>query len=167
MSIFIEGRQLIGLHMVTYFNSPTRKLSVNKQPKSRKIIPMPTEKVLHQQVCDYLKLQYPNVIFFSDASGMRVTQGLRMELKRKRCKNYKIPDLIILCPNDKYNGLIIELKRGSENPFKKDGSLKAGEHIEEQFKSILELSRLGYYACFAYEFHNCQDIIDKYFKNEL
>ncbi len=51
-----------------------------------------TEKEVHTAVCKYLDAQYPDVIYLSDPSGMRVTIGLQMELKRKRCKRYKIPD---------------------------------------------------------------------------
>lgn len=122
------------------------------------------EKVIHQQVCDYLKLQYPYVYFQSDASGMRVTMGLRKELKKKR-SNHKILDLAILHPSPcgTYHGLVIEVKVKVEDVFKKDGTLKKDEHLEEQQKSIDHLNKAGYKAAFGCGFDHCKNIIDKYF----
>ena len=37
-----------------------------------------TEKDVHTAVCKYLDAQYPDVIYLSDPSGMRVTIGLQM-----------------------------------------------------------------------------------------
>lgn len=122
----------------------------------------PTEKVIHQQVCDYLKLQYPNVIFTSDASGMRVSIGLRVELKRKRCNKYVILDIIILHPAKGYHGLVIEVKRDLSEVFKKGGVMKQTEHLIEQKKSIDRLNELGYLAAFGCGFEHCKRIIDNY-----
>ena len=122
-----------------------------------------TEKIIHQQVCDYLNLQYPNVIYTSDASGMRVSIGLRMELKRKRCKRFVIPDLIILHPSNGWHGLILEIKKDGEKLIKKDGEFKKG-HISEQADTIGELTGLGYCAMFGIGFSDCKKIIDGYFK---
>ena len=124
----------------------------------------PLEKNVHQQVCDYLSLQYQNVIFFSDASGMRVGMGLRMELKRKRCKKYKVPDLIIDHPSGPYHGLRIEVKRTQDEVFKKDGGLVSDKHIQEQAETLKEYTRLGYKAEFGCGFDHCKVIIDEYMK---
>lgn len=121
------------------------------------------EKNVHQQVADYIKFQYPNVIFTSDASGMRVGMGLRMELKRKRCAKYKILDLLILCPSGPYYGLFIEVKTSVEEVFKKDLTIKSSDQIKEQMKTIDELNRLGYAAGFGCGFNHCKEKIDAYF----
>lgn len=118
------------------------------------------EKILHQQLCDYLKLQYPEIIFTSDMSGMRVSVGLRVEMQRKRCKNYVILDLLILQPNGKSYGLFLEIKVTS--PFKKDGTLKKDSHLEGQQKTIDKLNKLGYFATFGTGFTECKNIIDNY-----
>lgn len=121
-----------------------------------------SEKVIHQQVCDYLKLQYPDVIFTSDASGLRLSIGLRVEMKKKRCATYKIPDLIILQPRPGYSGLIIEVKRSQSDVINKDGSIKKNEHIENQVKSLDRLKQVGYFACFGFGFEDCKRTIDAY-----
>ncbi len=122
------------------------------------------EKVIHSQLADYINLQFPDVIFLSDPSGMRLSVGLRNEVKRKRCRKYKIPDLIILHPSKGYKGLIIEVKATLEDVFKKDGTLKAGDHLKEQQKSIDRLNELGYLASFGPGFDYCKNLIDNYLK---
>lgn len=124
----------------------------------------PKEKNVHQQVCDFLKLQYPSVIFTSDASGMRCSMGLRMELKRKRCANYLIPDLLILEPRNGRCGLLIEIKRDKSEMYNKDGSYKFNPRIEEQRKSLIRLHELGYKTGFAFGFDHCVSVIKEYLK---
>ena len=122
------------------------------------------EKYLHQQVCSYINLQYPDVIYLSDPSGLKVSIGVAIELKKKRCKKYKIPDLIILHPCQNKHGLIIEVKVSIEDVYKKDMTLRENEHIIEQAKSIEQLNKLGYAAYFGIGFQKCKNIIDNYLK---
>ena len=78
--------------------------------------------------------------------------------------NYKIPDLIILKPNKKYNGLIIEIKDKSKTPFLKDGSLSKNKHVQKQNETLEMLKKCGYKAVFGVGFKHCKKIIDDYFK---
>lgn len=122
------------------------------------------EKNVHQQICDYLKLQYRNVIFTSDASGMRVGMGLRMELKRKRCAGYVIPDLIILEPRGGHHGLIMEIKKNHSEVYTTGGMIRKDKHLHEQIRSIERLRELGYSAGFVCGFDEAKRVIDQYFK---
>ena len=122
------------------------------------------EKHLHQQICSYINLQYPDVIYLSDPSGLKVSIGVAIELKKKRCKKYKIPDLIILKPMSGKCGLVIEVKVSVEDVFTKKMELKNNEHVREQHKTIQELTRLGYKACFGIGFEKCKSIIDNYLR---
>jgi len=124
-----------------------------------------TEKDVHTAVCKYLDVQYPDVIYLSDPSGMRVTIGLQMELKRKRCKRYKIPDLIILHPNKTYKGLVIEIKTDLSKVVTKSGDLRKDKHTQEQNRTLEKLQQLGYAAIFAAGFDHAKRAIDLYFKN--
>src|SRR5687768_13685955 len=81
------------------------------------------EKAIHVAICEYVKLAYPNVIFFSDSSGVRLTMGQAMTLKRMRASDVKIPDMIILEPRGEFSGLLLEIKDPEYNPYLKDGSL--------------------------------------------
>ena len=92
------------------------------------------EQKLQIDICDYLKLQYPKAIFFSEPSGLRVSMGQAKTLKRMRSFG-KLPDMFVAFPNGKYHGLFIELKTEDQSPYLKDGSLSKGEHIQEQLKT--------------------------------
>lgn len=122
-----------------------------------------SEKQLHIQVCKYLDLKYPNVIYTSDPSGMRVSIGLIMEMKAKRCKKYAIPDLIILHPNKFYKGLIIEIKRDLSQIVTKSGEMRKTKHVQDQLKTLERLQELGYAAIFGVSFEQMKSVIDEYF----
>ena len=125
-----------------------------------------SEKEIHTAVCKYLDAQYPDVIYLSDASGMRVTIGLHMEMKRKRCKRYKSPDLIILHPNKIYKGLVIEIKTDLSKVVTKSGDLRKGTHVQEQLRTLERLQSLGYAGVFGCGFDHIKNLLDDYFKPE-
>ena len=118
---------------------------------------------LQKMVCEYLRLQFPDVLFLSDTVAsvkLTITQGARNKAIQKH--GFKTPDLLILEPRGNYAGLFIELK--VESPFKKDGTLKKDEHLEGQLKSINDLKRKGYYASFSWGFEMTKTMIDNYMK---
>jgi hypothetical protein len=115
----------------------------------------------HKAVANYLKMQYPNVIFTSDSSGIRLSIGNAKKMLALKSNN-KIPDLIILHPNQEYNGLIIEIKAKHKSPYLKNGSLSKSVHIQEQNKTLEALTELKYKAVFGVGFDECKNIIDKY-----
>lgn len=121
---------------------------------------MASEAVLQQQVCDYLRLQYPNVMFRSDfASGMKLTMG--QAVRHKRLQSGRAwPDLFICEHRGGFNGLFIELK--AVNIYKKDGSLLANPHIAEQAVVLEALRDRGYMAEFATGFDKATSLINWY-----
>jgi len=116
----------------------------------------------HKAVADYLKMQYPKVIFTSDSSGIRLTIGNAKKMLALKA-SYKIPDLLILNPNGKYHGLIIEIKREGEKIYLKNGELSNSKHLQAQFKTLQILESVGYKAVFGVGFDQCRKIIDEYF----
>lgn len=118
------------------------------------------EAALHRQVCDYLRLRYPNVLYRTDfAAGMKMT--VSQAIRHKRLQSGRAwPDLFIAEPRRGHHGLFIELK--ASNIFKRDGSLRAGEHILEQSLVLAQLNRLGYKAQFACGFDQARKAIDDY-----
>jgi hypothetical protein len=121
---------------------------------------------LQKQICKWLQYQHRSVLFLSDtiaAVKLTIPQGARNKAIQK--EGFKVPDLLILEPNDKYHGLFIELK--IESPYKKNGELKASEHLEGQLKCINQLKERGYYSCFSWSFEMTKEIIEKYLKNQL
>jgi hypothetical protein len=114
---------------------------------------------LQLAVCKYIRYQYPNILFRSDLGGIKLTKGLA--IKSKRIQHSKgFPDLFLYYPSGKYNGLAIELK--VKDIFKKDGTLRKSEHLEQQQKVLDILNANNYYATFAVGFNEAKTVIDNY-----
>jgi hypothetical protein len=142
-----------------------------------------TELELQAQVADYIRLQYPDVIFHSDfGSGIKLTMGQAIKQKRLNGGRRAWPDMFIASPvygqmkawkpfdeylgyyEMKYAGLFIELKREGTRIFKKDGALVADEHIREQFDMLHDLRCKGYADEFGIGFDATKKLIDDYMK---
>lgn len=121
-----------------------------------------SEKAEHRQVCRYLRLQYPGVIFNTDLSGIKLNQGQAISVKSLRSSN-GFPDIVIYEPRHGFNGLFIELKRTGEVIYKKDGTPKT-DHLKEQELMLSNLNKRGYCAKFAIGFEQAKDLIDWYLK---
>jgi len=119
---------------------------------------------LQKEVCRYLSLRYPDVLFLSDTIGnVKLTMLQASRNKAIQKTGFACPDLLILQPNKKYKGLFIELKKDS--PFKKDGTLYKNAHLEEQQDAINKLNKLGYKALFAWDIVSICKLIDSYLKD--
>lgn len=125
------------------------------------------ESSLHQQVVNYIKFQYPKILFRTDfAAGIKMTIG--QSVKHKKLQQSRAwPDIFIAKPNKDYCGLFIELKRDVSEVFKKNGELKSDEHVQEQAALIKQLNELGYKAMFACGFDHAKKVIDGYLKQNL
>lgn len=120
-----------------------------------------SELIEHTMVCNYLRANYPDVIFFSDLSGVKLPWGLAHKVASLKSQR-GIPDLVILEPRNGHHGLVLELKKTGNNPYKKDGTLKKDPHLEEQAEVLQHLTALGYHAQFAVGFEDARNIITKY-----
>ena len=131
-----------------------------------------TELELQAQVADYLRLQYPNVLFHSDfGSGIKLTPGQAMRQKRLQGGRRSWPDMFIAQPAQRSHeypdacyrfGLFLEIKRPDVKIYKKNGDLVANEHIREQAALLERLRQRGYVAEFACGFDEAKKIIDEY-----
>jgi hypothetical protein len=119
------------------------------------------EESVHVAIAAYIRVQYPNVLFTSESSGIRVNIRLRSVLKQQR-STHKQPDMIILQPKGIFHGLILEIKKEYSDVFLKDGSISKKAHIQEQNATLLMLKELGYCAEFACGFDDAKNIIDAY-----
>lgn len=142
-----------------------------------------TEAQLQEQIAQYIRLRYPDVLFHSDfGSGIKLTKGQAVRQKRQNGGLRAWPDMLIakakkmpkdelrfepqpgvdgygLCPE--WHGLFIELKREGTRLKKKDGSW-ASEHIAEQAEVLQKLEDEDYIAMFAVGFDQAKMIIDDY-----
>lgn len=112
-------------------------------------------------LCDYIRLQYPKIIFNSDHSGIRVGKGLANKVKRLHSEN-GIPDLSIDEPRGGWFGLKIEMKATGNSPFRKNGMLKDNDHLRTQWKMLMRLSNKGYLAGFCTGFDQAKELVDWY-----
>ena len=123
---------------------------------------MGQEENLQIAVCNYLRAQYPKVLFNSDLSGIKLTMGQAVKAKKLRSSK-GFPDLVIYEPRGNYHALFLELKREGEKILNKKGDLKT-DHLKEQEEVIQKLCVKGYLACFAVGFDEAKKIIDLYLK---
>ena len=122
---------------------------------------MKKEEPIHNHICNYISMQYPDTIFTSDASGVKLTIGAAKAMKMKR-SNHAIPDLLIFKPNGIYHGLILEIKTADTKLKTKKGTW-ATPHIAEQADTLEKLNKLGYCATFVCGFDEAKKCIDSYF----
>lgn len=149
------------------------------------------EEQLQQQVADYLRLQYPDVIFHSDyGSGIKLTPSQAAMQKRQNGGRRAWPDMFVAerktsegylangyirplnggfeyegyCIGEEFilwQGLFLELKKDGTRLKKKNGDW-ATDHIAEQAEVLQKLRDRGYCAEFAVGFDEAKRIIDEY-----
>ena len=134
------------------------------------------EENLHLKVCDYLRKNYPNVLFRTDfSSGMKMSPGQAAKHKKFQ-KSRAWPDLFIAKSTmkieynryageqflDGYAGLFLELKAEGTQLYKKDGTLRKNKHIEEQAEMLEKLRNGNYYAEFAIGYKDAIEQIHEY-----
>ena len=132
------------------------------------------EEEIHLRVCDYLRKNYPDVLFRTDfSSGMKMTPGQAVKHKKFQ-KSRAWPDLFIaesgvvefkedgLIAHLRKNGMFLELKAEGTRLYKKDGTLRKNKHIKEQVEMLDKLNESGYYARFAVGYDEAIRIITDY-----
>lgn len=123
------------------------------------------EFILQKQICQWLSIQHPDVLFLSDTvASVKLTMPQAIRNKSIQKEGFKTTDLIILFPNNSHYGLFLELK--IKSPFKKDGTLFKNKHLEAQQESIKKLNKIGYFARFSWGFEMTKIIIESYLKNK-
>lgn len=146
----------------------------------RRILKYNSEHNLYEQLARYLQLQYPNVIYrFDVGADLKLTPGQAAKHKRLHPER-GYPDLFIAESSENidskdwngivrewgfYFGLYLEIKTESNSPYKKDGTLKKDQHLEEQARMLEKLRARGYKAEFGVGFEECKQIIDEYLRN--
>ena len=123
------------------------------------------EEKIQIAICQYLLLQYPDVYFMTDASGLRLPMGLAVKAKKQRFRHAQL-DLVILEPKTYFHGLILEIKRSEDEVYTKNGEFRKTSHVIEQNESIRHLSDKRYYVRYAFSFDEAINIIDNYMKVE-
>lgn len=132
------------------------------------------EELLHLKVCDYLRKNYPDVLFRTDfSSGMKMTPGQAAKHKKFQ-KSRAWPDLFIAKSgvvrlkddnNDLVfirNGMFLELKAEGTKLYKKNGEMVANKHYREQAEMLKKLRSNRYAAYFSVGYDQAIQIITDY-----
>jgi len=145
------------------FTAEEYSKSFKKNKKGQK------EESLQLQVCEYLRNNYPDVIWFCDlASGVKLPIWIAAKNAKMRSSR-GLPDLFIAQPTNYADhegytcgGLFIELKR--ESVRLKNGSISKSDHHDEQAEILKRLEGYGYKALFACGYTEAIAAIDEYLK---
>jgi hypothetical protein len=125
-----------------------------------------------KQLLNWVKIQYPNLLYTEDLGGIKLTIGQAVQVKKSRARRGH-PDLMFQKVfKDSYGqvifcGLAIEFKRKGEQIVKKDGELRKNTHLKEQYDYLLALRKESWFTCFAVGFLEAQDIIKTYMSNDI
>jgi len=122
------------------------------------------ESKLHEQICNYLRLQYPKVRFISSLTGEYNSNSFTNARNSRIQHSPGQPDLFIVEKRNGFSGLALELKTLSSNPFKKNGELRSNVHLRQQDDWLTYLRVQGWSAHFAIGFDHAKELIDKYMK---
>lgn len=119
-----------------------RKKEKNDQP----------ERILHKKICEHIQTYYPDVYFFSDPSGIKLSPNILKLLKATRSRHTQL-DIVCLEPftigDKRHSGLILEVK--AKSPYQKNGELFKDAHLEEQNYMIQQMESKGFKAGFVWE----------------
>ena len=151
--IRIETKEEELARVQSYFKKPLSK-SLREESWS--------EQMLTSKLADYLREHHPLIPFQVDMSGERLSKAAAVRSAKNRAGLYKQPDLTIYVKKGKYGCLMLELKKLSESPLKKDGNLKKNEHIELQARSIEWLRKYGQKADFSVGYEDTVSKINSY-----
>ena len=102
------------------------------------------EAILATRVSKFMQLQYPKVIFRFDIADLNLTMPQANRMKALQGERRGYPDMFIAEPKNGFHGLYIELKKDYSSVFKKDGSYKKDDHVQEQSEYHKMLREKGY-----------------------
>lgn len=120
------------------------------------------EEQIHIALCKYIQLQYPDVIFTTESSGLRLS--MRAAVVAKQCRNPKTGwcDIIVLEPRGKWHGLLVEVKKSESELFTKKGEFRNTQHNFEQQEFAYKANSKGYYYIYACSLDMGKKAIDSY-----
>ena len=112
------------------------------------------ERDIQKAIVNYIKLQYPNVLYCASAGGLRTSiKQARMMKATGYVKGF--PDLVVMEPVGKFHGLFLEIKT------------KKGRATKEQLLWRHKLNDRNYVCEITYGFEETKEVIDRYINNKI
>lgn len=129
-----------------------------------------TETTVYEQLAQYMRMQYPEAVYHFDLAGVnnpsRYTRNLYGRLNRPAWPDFFLAESAPYYSTDGsveyYSGLFIEIKKEGVKVYKKDGNIRADDHLKAQEKMLHKLSKRGYFTSFASGFDECKQLVDEY-----
>lgn len=110
---------------------------------------------------DWLRKHHKSVkCFTADLAGH--AESLAKVVHIHRAEGFTTPDLMIFEPQGIYHGIFMEFKTTEFKLYKRDGTIIKNRHIQDQYKTIMDLREKGYYADFVPGCARAQDIFTQY-----
>jgi len=122
-----------------------------------------TEAELQSILLKWIRVKYPEAYRWThvDLSGVRLGFKARATLSDNGLSS-GFPDIVIYLPSGGFNGLALELKRDGERPIKKDGTISADKHVQDQSLWINQFRACNFSANFVTGFKNAATAVDEY-----
>lgn len=119
---------------------------------------------IYKDIALYMKMQYPNVLYHFDPTGLNLSKTQSGMLKAIQ-GGRGWPDLFIAQQSfqGEYKGLFIEVKAEGTKLFKKNGE-PIDIHISEQLECGKRLRARGYQSAICVGWDECKRVIDQYLK---
>jgi hypothetical protein len=122
------------------------------------------ESDIYFAIAKFMKLKHPRVLWrFDFSAGVKMSIGQAKSHKGLN-PHRGYPDFFICQPSNGYAGLYIEIKKEGERTQRKDGTLYADQHLEEQHAMLNHLNMVGYKAVFGIGLMECIEIIEEYLR---
>ena len=122
-----------------------------------------TENQLKLAIADFLKLQYPNILFRIDYDLNALTIGKCVQIARLKSNQSAWPDIFIAHPNKYSHGLFVEVKSNKNKIYqKKNGQFRRNKHLQAQINFMNILQILGYSVSFTWSLEHFQNIMKDY-----
>lgn len=118
----------------------------------------PRETIELMQLCEWMKIQHPKLLFTCDFIGMQLP--IYVAIRMVKMRSAKWPDLFIAYPCGQYHGIFIEFKASGTKIYNKKGEY-ATQHMKEQGDVLKQLRELGYIAEMIVGFDNAVKFINK------
>lgn len=115
------------------------------------------EQYEHVALCNWLKIQYPKLLWWHTPNEGRKTPFERY-LSSKMGTKKGVSDFLIIEKKGGFDGLVIELKAVGINVFKKNKTC----YYPEQEQFLKDMAQRNYYTCFCIGFDEAKSVITNY-----
>ena len=139
----------------------------NKRPRKKSFTGGSVEDREQGQLMAWVKNRYPEILCETDIAGAKLTPVQARKIYAQRQPRKGWPDVRIFEPRGEYSAFFIEYKKTGANILKRDGELRADEHLRQQAKLHKALLERGYLAGFVVGLENAKRAVKAYLNSDF